>query len=215
MYADQSTLCGAGGGSHRTAEEQGINFFDHADIYGKGTCEEVFAQAVGMCPSVRERMLIQTKCGIRQGRFDFSKEHILSSVEGSLKRLKTDYVDVLLLHRPDTLVEPEEVAEAFDELYQSGKVRYFGVSNQNPMQMELLSRYLNQRIVINQLQFGVAHTGMIDTGIHVNMTDAPSINHDGSVLEYCRLKDITSNRGRPSNMDFLKACFWITINFLS
>jgi predicted oxidoreductase len=152
-------------------------------------------------------MLIQTKCGIRPGRFDFSKEHILSSVEGSLKRLKTDYVDVLLLHRPDTLVEPEEVAAAFDELYQSGKVRYFGVSNQNPMQMELLSRYLNQRIVINQLQFGVAHTGMIDAGIHVNMTDTPSINHDGSVLEYCRLKDITIQPWSPFQYGFFEGVF--------
>ena len=127
----------------RTALDEGINFFDHADIYGRGRSEEVFAQAVGMCPSVREKMLIQTKCAIHDGIYDFSKEHILRSVEGSLRRLKTDYVDFLLLHRPDTLMEPEEVAEAFDVLRRSGKVRHFGVSNQKSLQMELLNRALD------------------------------------------------------------------------
>src|SRR5690625_6446347 len=120
------------------ALDLGINFFDHADMYGQGRSEELFAEAIEMSPSVREKMIIQTKCGIRDGFFDFSKEHILSSVEGSLKRLKTDYNDILLLHRPDALVEPEEVAEAFDQLKQSGKVRHFGVSNHNPYQIELL-----------------------------------------------------------------------------
>lgn len=105
-----------------TAMEEGINFFDHADIYGGGKSEEVFANAILMCPSVREKMIIQTKCGIRQGYYDFSKEHILNSVDGSLKRLKTDYIDILLLHRPDTLVEPEEVAEAFSSLHRSERL---------------------------------------------------------------------------------------------
>ena len=132
------------------ALEEGINFFDHADIYGGGKSEEIFAQAINMSPSIREKLILQTKCGIRQGSFDFSKEHILNSVDGSLKRLKTGYVDVLLLHRPDTLMEPEEVAEAFTQLKSSGKVKYFGVSNQNPMQIELLSRYLNQKIIMDQ-----------------------------------------------------------------
>src|SRR5699024_3926260 len=109
--------------------ELGINFFDHADMYGQGRSEELFAEAIEMNPTIREQMIIQTKCGIRNGFFDFSKDHIINSVEGSLKRLKTDYIDVFLLHRPDALVEPEEVAEAFDQLYQSGKVRHFGVSN--------------------------------------------------------------------------------------
>ena len=126
--ADAATLI-------NTALEEGINFFDHADVYSDGRSEEVFARAIDMRPSVREKVIIQTKCGIRQGFFDFSKEHILDAVDGSLKRLKTDYVDTLLLHRPDTLMEPEEIAEAFSILHSSGKVRFFGVSNQNPMQI--------------------------------------------------------------------------------
>ena len=109
--------------------ELGINFFDHADIYGKGQCETLFGQAVNLHSSLRDSMIIQTKCGIRPGFFDFSKEHILNSVDKSLQRLNTDYLDVLLLHRPDTLMEPSEVAEAFTQLHQSGKVRFFGVSN--------------------------------------------------------------------------------------
>jgi predicted oxidoreductase len=190
-----------------TALEEGINFFDHADIYGGGKSEEVFAQAVDMNPSVREKMIIQTKCGIRQGYFDFSKEHILNSVEGSLKRLKTEYIDVLLLHRPDTLMEPEEVAEAFDILHNSGKVKYFGVSNQNPMQIELLSRYLNQKIIINQLQLSITNTGMIDSGLNVNMKIDPSIDRDGSILEYCRLKDITIQAWSPFQYGFFEGVF--------
>lgn len=154
-----------------TAYENGIDFFDHADIYGNGECEEIFADALAKTSIKREDLFIQTKCGIVPGvMFDFSKKHIIESVEKSLTRLKMDYVDALLLHRPDTLVEPEEVAEAFDELERSGKVRYFGVSNQKPMQIELLKKYVRQPLVANQLQFGLKHTGMIDQGIHVNMT---------------------------------------------
>ncbi|MCM0648846.1 aldo/keto reductase [Clostridium swellfunianum] len=190
-----------------TALENGIDFFDHADIYGGGKSEEVFAEAVNMNPSVREKFIIQTKCGIRKGFFDFSKEHILNSVDGSLRRLKTDYIDVLLLHRPDTLMEPEEVAEAFDILHKSGKVRHFGVSNQNPMQMELLNKYLKHKIIINQLQFSIMHTGMIDAGLNVNMKIEPSINRDGSVLEYCRLKDITIQAWSPFQYGFFEGPF--------
>ncbi len=192
----------------RTALENGIDFFDHADIYGGGASEEVFAKAAGMCPRVRESMLLQTKCGIVPGKaYDFSKKHILESVEGSLRRLNTEYVDVLLLHRPDTLMEPEEVAEAFDELHRTGKVRYFGVSNQNPFQMELLSRSLHQKLLINQLQFGPAHTGMIDAGLHVNMKDAPSLVHDGGILEYCRLRDVTIQPWSPFQYGFFEGVF--------
>lgn len=191
----------------RTAMDEGINFFDHADIYGGGKSEEVFAKAIGTNPSLRDEIMIQTKCGIRKGFFDFSKEHILASVDGSLKRLNTDYVDVLLLHRPDTLMEPEEVAEAFDQLHRSGKVKYFGVSNQNPMQMELLSKYLNQDILINQLQLSITNTGMIDAGFNVNMAIDPSINRDGSVLEYCRLKDITIQAWSPFQYGFFEGVF--------
>ena len=190
-----------------TALEQGINFFDHADKYKDGKCEELFAEAVDMKPSVREKFIIQSKCGIRQGYFDFSKEHILNAVNGSLKRLKTDYLDVLLLHRPDALVEPEEVAEAFDILHSSGKVRYFGVSNQNPMQIELLKKYLNQAIIINQLQLSIMHTGMIDAGISVNMKIDSSNDRDGSILDYCRLNDITIQPWSPFQYGFFEGVF--------
>jgi predicted oxidoreductase len=190
-----------------TALDEGINFFDHADIYGKGKSEEVFAEATDMNPSIREKFIIQTKCGIRDGYFDFSKEHIINSVEGSLKRLNTDYVDTLLLHRPDTLMEPEEVAEAFSKLHSSGKVKYFGVSNQNPMQIELLNKYLNNKIIINQLQLSITNTGMIDSGMNVNMKIAESIDRDGSILEYCRLKDITIQAWSPFQYGFFEGIF--------
>lgn len=192
----------------RTALDEGINFFDHADIYGGGRSEEVFAQAVGMCPSVRERMLIQTKCAIHDGIYDFSKEHILRSVEGSLRRLKTDYVDFLLLHRPDTLMEPEEVAEAFDVLRRSGKVRHFGVSNQKPLQMELLNRALDgEKLLIDQLQFSVCHTGMVDSGLNVNMKNSAAQDMDGSVLEYCRLNNVTIQPWSPFQYGFFEGVF--------
>lgn len=190
-----------------TALEEGINFFDHADKYSDGKCEELFAEAVDMKPSVREKFMIQSKCGIRPGFFDFSKEHILNAVDGSLKRLKTDYLDVLLLHRPDALVEPEEVAEAFDILHSSGKVKYFGVSNQNPYQIELLNKYLNQKIIINQLQLSIMHTGMIDAGINVNMKIDSSNDRDGSILDYCRLNDITIQPWSPFQYGFFEGVF--------
>lgn len=191
-----------------TAYENGIDFFDHADIYGNGKCEEIFADALAKTSIKREDLFIQTKCGIVPGvMFDFSKKHIIESVEKSLTRLKMDYVDALLLHRPDTLVEPEEVAEAFDELERSGKVRYFGVSNQKPMQIELLKKYVRQPLVANQLQFGLKHTGMIDQGIHVNMTDEASIDHDGSVLDYSRLHDMTIQAWSPYQYGFFEGVF--------
>ena len=190
-----------------TALEEGINFFEHADIYGDSKAEEVFAHAVDMRPGAREKFLIQTKCGIRQGYYDFSKEHILASVDGSLRRLKTDYVDALLLHRPDTLMEPEEVAEAFTILHDSGKVKYFGVSNHNPMQIELLKRYLRHKIIINQLQLSITNTGMIDSGLHVNMRVDSSIDRDGSILEYCRLNDITIQAWSPFLYGFFEGVF--------
>jgi len=198
--ADAATLI-------NTALEEGINFFDHADVYSDGRSEEVFARAIDMRPSVREKVIIQTKCGIRQGFFDFSKEHILDAVDGSLKRLKTDYVDTLLLHRPDTLMEPEEIAEAFSILHSSGKVRFFGVSNQNPMQIELLSKYLKNKVIINQLQLSITNTGMIDSGMNVNMKISASVDRDGSILEYCRLKDITIQPWSPFQYGFFEGVF--------
>jgi predicted oxidoreductase len=190
-----------------TALEEGINFFDHADVYGGGKSEEKFAEAIGMNSSLREKMILQSKCGIRKGYFDFSKEHILEAVDGSLKRLRTDYLDVLLLHRPDTLVEPEEVAEAFTILESSGKVKYFGVSNQNPMQIELLTKFVKQKIYFNQLQLSITNTGMIDAGINVNMQIDRSINRDGSILDYCRLKEIIIQPWSPFQYGFFEGVF--------
>lgn len=190
-----------------TALDNGIHFFDHADIYADGKSEEVFAKAIERNTIIREDLMIQTKCGICDGYFDFSKEHILESVDGSLKRLNTDYIDVLLLHRPDTLVEPEEVAEAFDILQTSGKVRNFGVSNQNPMQIELLSRYLKQKLIINQLQFSITNTGIIDSGINVNMKIDGSVDRDGSILDYCRLNHITIQAWSPFQYGFFEGVF--------
>lgn len=189
------------------ALDEGINFFDHADVYGGGKCEEIFAKATGMNSNIREKFIIQTKCGIRRGYYDFSKEHILEAVDGSLKRLNTDYIDILLLHRPDTLMEPEEIAEAFSILHSSGKVRNFGVSNFHPMQIELVSKYLNQRIIVNQLQLSIAHTGMIDFGFNVNMKVDQAINRDGGILEYCRVKDITIQAWSPFQYGFFEGTF--------
>ena len=189
-----------------TALEHGINFFDHADIYGKGRCEELFGQI--LTPSLREKIILQSKCSIRPGiAFDFSKEHILNSVDGILKRLNTEYLDILLLHRPDTLMEPEEVADAFRILKENGKVRHFGVSNQTPMQMELLSKYCDEPLLINQLQLSIAHCPMINSGINANMYNDSGINRDGGILEYCRLKDITIQAWSPFQYGMFEGIF--------
>lgn len=181
-----------------TAYENGINFFDHADIYGAGQCETVFAEALAQTSIRREDIYLQSKCAIRpRVAFDFSKEHIIKSVEGSLQRLQTDYLDTMLLHRPDTLMEPEEVAEAFYELEKSGKVRYFGVSNQNPMQVELLKTAVKQPLLFNQLQFGLKHTEMVDAGLNVNIPNQASHMQDGSVLEYSRINKMTIQAWSP------------------
>jgi len=191
----------------RTSLELGANFFDHADIYGGGACEEIFAEAIGMNASIRENMILQSKCGIRKGMFDFSKEHILQSVDGILKRLKTDYLDILLLHRPDALVEPEEVAEAFDLLESSGKVRHFGVSNQHPMQIQLLKKSVKQPIVANQLQLSITNATMISSGINVNMENDAAVNRDGGILDFCRLHDITIQPWSPFQYGFFEGVF--------
>ena len=190
-----------------TALERGINFFDHADIYGKGMAEKVFGDYLKRNKNAREKMFIQTKCAIHDGQFDFSKEHILKSVDGSLERLGVDYVDVLLLHRPDTLMEPEEVSEAFDALKASGKVRYFGVSNQNMMQMELLKTCVKQPLIANQLQFSVTEAGMVTSGMNVNMKNPESVMHDGSFLEYSRIKNITIQAWSPFQYGFFEGNF--------
>jgi predicted oxidoreductase len=192
----------------QSALDNGANFFDHADVYGDGLSEEIFANAVHMNDNVRDKLILQTKCGIsRKGMFDFSKENILKAVDGSLNRLKTDYIDVLLLHRPDALVEPEEVAEAFDLLQSSGKVKHFGVSNQKPMQIELLKKYVKQPIVANQLQLSITNATMISNGINVNMENDAAIDRDGSVLDYCRLNDITIQPWSPFQYGFFEGVF--------
>ena len=192
----------------KTDLELGINFFDHADIYGGGLCEELFGNFLHANPGVRDRMLIQSKCGIRGGTYDFSKKHILQAVEGILTRLQTDHLDYLLLHRPDTLMEPEEVADAFDRLCQEGKVCCFGVSNQHSLQIELLQQALGQLpILIDQLQFSLTNTTMIDAGINVNMENAGAVNRDGMILEYCRLHHITIQPWSPFQHGFFEGPF--------
>lgn len=181
----------------QSALEEGANFFDHADIYGRGRSEEIFAEAVGMTPRVRDGLILQSKCAIHDGMYDFSKEHILSSVEGSLRRLKTDYLDVLLLHRPDALMEPDEVAEAFVKLKEEGKVRHFGVSNHNPMQMQLLMKSLPMPLAADQLQFSITNSTMITAGVNVNMLNDAAVDRDGGVLDFCRLNDITIQPWSP------------------
>ncbi len=187
----------------KTALELGINFFDHADIYGgNGACERHFGEWLRANPSLRSQMLIQSKCGIVQNdarqniAFDFSFAHILKSVENSLQNLGIEQLDVLLLHRPDALFEPEEVAAAFDELYASGKVRAFGVSNMHSRQIALLQSATSHKLVANQLQFGPAHTGMIDHAIRMNTNLPFSEDHDSATLDYSRMHGMTSKPGR-------------------
>ena len=176
----------------KKALELGINFFDHADIYGGGRSESLFGEVLQRNPELRDSMIIQTKCAIVPGkRYDFSKEHIINSVNASLERLHTDHIEILLLHRPDALCDPEEVAEAFDELYKAGKVKYFGVSNHTPYQIQLLQKYLKHPIIINQMQLSIVHSVMIDSGINANMKEDWAQDKDGGVLDYCRLNDIT------------------------
>ena len=192
-----------------TCLDVGITCFDHADIYGNGRSEEVFAASVERLGIARDTMCVQSKCGIRpaEGMFDFSREHILSSVDGILTRLRTEYLDALLLHRPDALVEPDEVAEAFSRLHRDGKVRHFGVSNHNPTQIELLQRGLPQRLVFNQLQLSIAFTPLIDAGIHVNNKDEPAVMRDGGALDYCRVKNITVQAWSPFQYGFFEGVF--------
>ena len=185
----------------------GINFFDHADIYGGGNSELLFGAYLSRHKGAREKMFIQTKCAIHDGQYDFSKEHIIRSVEGSLSRLGVDYVDFLLLHRPDTLMEPEEVAEAFDSLESSGKVHHFGVSNHNPMQIELLKTAVGQPLVINQLQFSVTEAGMVTSGMNVNMKNTESQMHDGGLLEYSRINKMTIQAWSPFQYGFFGGTF--------
>ena len=190
--------------------ELGINFFDHATCYGKGEAEIRFGDAFSAMGVKREDVIIQSKCGLcfDRNEFDWTKENILSSVDDSLKRLKTEYLDSLLLHRPDLIFEPEQVAEAFDILFTSGKVRHFGVSNVPTLQMELLRKYVKQPLVFNQLQFSLEQSQLIDQALYVNnLTTERSIDRDNGTLDYCRLHDITIQAWSPLQKGFFKGCF--------
>ena len=190
--------------------ELGINFFDHATCYGNGEAEIRFGDAFSAMGVKREDVIIQSKCGLcfDRNEFDWTKENILSSVDDSLKRLKTEYLDSLLLHRPDLIFEPEQVAEAFDILFTSGKVRHFGVSNVPTLQMELLRKYVKQPLVFNQLQFSLEQSQLIDQALYVNnLTTERSIDRDNGTLDYCRLHDITIQAWSPLQKGFFKGCF--------
>jgi len=196
-----------------TARASGIDFFDHADIYGGAmhVCEDRFASALQLSSSERDQITLQTKCGIvpAEQMFDFSYEHIITQVEGSLKALRTDRIDVLLLHRPDALVEPEEVARAFDELKAAGKVRSFGVSNHTPRQIDLLRTAVAQPLVANQLQLSITHSPIIAQGVAANMSgEEQSVVRDGGgIVEYCRINGITIQAWSPFQGGFFDGVF--------
>ncbi len=178
--------------------ELGINFFDHADIYDEGECERRFAEGIKSLKIPREDITIQSKCGIIPHRYyDLSYDYIISSVDGILKRLDTDYIDILVLHRPDALADPEEIAKAFDELEAKGKVKHFGVSNHKPTQIDLLKQYVKQDIIVNQMQFSIQSSSMISSGLEANMITEGSIDRNGGVLDYCRMKDISVQAWSP------------------
>jgi len=193
-----------------TALSVGINAFDLADIYGRGRCEELLGLVLKNRPDLREEMWIQSKCGIRIEEFtyfDFSKDYIIKSVDGILQRLKIDHLDSLLLHRPDALMESNQVAEAFDLLYKQGKVRNFGVSNQNPMMMELLKKDVKQPLAVNQLQLSAAFTPGFESGFHVNMEDSQAAMRDGSIFEYCKLHDVVIQAWSVLQFGYFKGNF--------
>lgn len=190
-----------------TALDQGITLFDHADIYGRGKSEEIFGQVLAENKGIRERIRIQTKCGIRDGFYDLSKPYIISAVEDSLRRLQIDCIDVLLLHRPDALMEPDEIADAFNHLLKSGKVRQFGVSNFNSAQLELLQSVCKIPFVANQMQFGLMHAGMVRQGIETNTLFDGSVQRDLATLDYCRLHNITVQAWSPLQYGFFEGNF--------
>lgn len=193
------------------ALEEGINALDIADCYAYGKCESLLGEVFEEQPSLRDKVFLQSKCGIRRDPdftyFDFSKEYILEAADASLRRLKSDSLDCLLLHRPDVLMEAEEIAEAFDKLHREGKVKNFGVSNFNPMMTELLRKYLHFPIEANQLQLSCAFTPAFDAGLHVNMETERGIMRDGSVFEYCRLHDIVIQAWSSMQYGFFEGVF--------
>lgn len=195
-----------------TAVDEGINYFDHADVYGFGASEECFGKILKQNPGLRSKIFLQTKCTlIRDAEktlyLDTSKEHILKSVDKSLRRLGTDYIDTFMLHHPDTLIEPEEVAEAFDILQSNGKVRHFGVSNFKTMDLQFLQSYLNQKLIVNQMQLSVAHTEVIDSNNSIKLNDEDNVEHSGSILTYMRMKKMTLQAWSPFQVRFYGGVF--------
>lgn len=194
----------------KTALDAGINYFDHADIYGgeRHACERHFGESVTFTPAERESVIIQSKVGIRDGYFDFSREHILATVDGSLDAMNLEHLDVLLLHRPDALVEPDEVAAAFDTLHASGKVRHFGVSNHRPGQIELLKKSVNQPLAINQVQLSITHAPLVAAGVAANMGGLDqSLDRDNGLLDYSRINDMTLQAWSPFQKQFFDGVF--------
>ena len=177
--------------------DRGIRFYDHADIYGHGKCEELFGEAMQLANTPREDLIIQSKCGIRDGWYDLSKDYILDSVDGILNRLQTPYLDLLILHRPDALMEAKEIAEAFDQLQKSGKVRHFGVSNFTPEQIRLLQTEVKQPLLVNQLQLSIPNAWMISQGLEANMPTQGALDRTGHVLEQMRQMGITIQTWSP------------------
>ena len=192
-----------------TAVEQGVNFFDNATCYGEnGEAETRFGDAFAKTGIKRESVYIQSKCGILSDEFNWTKENIIRSTDDSLRRMKLDYLDALLLHRPDLLYEPEEIAEAFDELEKNGKVRFFGVSNVPTMMFEVLRKYISQPLVFNQLQFSLDQTQLIDQALYINnLTTDRSVDRDNGTLDYCRLHDVTVQAWSPLQYGFFRGCF--------
>lgn len=188
-----------------TAHELGMNFFDHADIYGGGGAEKIFGEALAQSSVKREDVILQSKCGIRQGIYDFDKDYILGQVDQSLAHLKTDYMDIYLLHRPDQLMELDEVAEAARELQASGKVRHFGVSNFSPMQIELLQSALDTRIEVNQVQISLEHSLLFDEELSYNLKG--TTHHTGGLISYARLKGLTLQAWSPLQYGFIEGDF--------
>lgn len=194
----------------KTTLDSGINFLDIADCYANGKCEEILGEALSLEKGLRDKFFIQTKCGIRKEDFvwfDFSKEHILEAVDASLLRMKTDHVESLLLHRPDALMEPEEIAEAFEILHRSGKVFDFGVSNMNPAMMERLRTYIHFPIAANQIQLSCAFTPMIDAGFNVNMQHDKAVMRDGGIMEYCAAEDIVMQAWSSMQYGYFEGVF--------
>lgn len=179
------------------ALDNGVQFFDHADIYGARKCEQLFGDVLRKNPQIRSKMIIQSKCGICKGYYDLSKDHIIQQVEESIKLLNCDYLDILLLHRPDALVDYKEVNEAFNYLFDHGLVKSFGVSNMNAMQIELYNKFLNHKMEHNQIQFSIVHSHAVSEGLFVDMSEIESCNRTGNILEYAMLKDIKLQAWSP------------------